>query len=78
MFILGCSDEVRSFNDSFFFSFIILDFVKFNCFFTIKQIAELVFSIKDKQGSSSFSGFFFYAYARACSKGDFPVCFLTP
>ena len=59
--MLGCNDEVRSFNDSFSLLLIILDFVKFKRFFTIKQISELVFQGKDKQGSFFFSGFTFSA-----------------
>ena len=59
--MLGCSDEVRSFKDLSLVSFVSLDLVKLNCFFTIKQISELVFLTKDKQGSFFFSGFIFSA-----------------
>ena len=59
--MLGCSDDARSFKEASVFSFVILDLVMFSCFFTIAQISELVFSIKDKQGSFSFSGFIFSA-----------------
>ena len=48
------------------------------CLFKIVQNSDLVLSIKEIQVSCFFSGFFSSAYARACSKGDFPVCFLTP
>ena len=59
--MLGCNDDARSFKEAFVVSFLILDLVMFSCFFTIAQISELVFSIKDKQGSFSFSGFIFSA-----------------
>ena len=55
-----------------------LDLVKFNCFFTIEQIFELVFSIKDKQGSFFLSCFFSSSYETACSIGNFPVVFFIP
>ena len=59
--MLGCNDDGRSFKEAAVVSFLILDLVMFSCFFTIAQISELVFSIKDKQGAFSFSGFIFSA-----------------
>ena len=50
----------------------------FNCFLTIAQISELVFSANDKHGSFFFCGFISSAYVIACSIGLFPVCFFTP
>ena len=47
--MFGCIDELRSLRDLSLEVFKILDFVKFNCFFTSAQISELVFSSKDKQ-----------------------------
>ena len=58
--MFGCSDEVRSFIDFSLDIFRILDFVRFNCFFTIVQISEFVFSTNDKQGSFLLFGLFFY------------------
>ena len=39
-------------------TYVILDFVSFNCLFTIAQIFEFVFSTKERQGSLFTSGFF--------------------
>ena len=70
-------DQV-SFIDVSFDLFKIFDLVIFNCFFTIAQISELVFSANDKQGSLFFCGFISSAYVIACSIGLLPVCFFTP
>ena len=76
--MFGCIDELRSLRDLSLEVFKILDFVKFNCFFTSAQISELVFSSKDKQGSFFSLDFFSSAYAKACYIGSFPVVFFIP